>query len=285
MSSDERLGRRVFGAFAIGVFVALVDFVLDVSLVHSTNTPATTVLNDLIIGAAAGLFAYFWMARQAAKNARELATQKLMEETVQKERKRIALDLHDTVCQAQAAAIMQLECAGDSLDDRSRVAREQVVRALQLLRGSMTEMRCALWDLYPEEIRKVHLKGALEGLIKDLTAGKDLTARLSLGGTMRELPPEIEKGLLRISQEALSNVVRHARAHEVQIELILDPQRARLRVRDDGLGFHPHVQPRTFGLASMQDRTKALGGVWTIHSEPGRGTEVQASIPIPPAIN
>jgi signal transduction histidine kinase len=159
MSSDEKLERRVFGAFAIGIFVAMVDFVLDVSLVHSTNTPATTVLNDLIIGTAAGLFAYFWMARQAAKNARELATQKLMEKTVHRERKRIAMDLHDTVCQAQAAAIMQLECAGDSLDDHSGIARQQVLRALQLLRGSMTEMRCALWDLYPEEKQKVHLKG------------------------------------------------------------------------------------------------------------------------------
>lgn len=146
-------------------------------------------------------------------------------------------------------------------------------------------MRRSLWDLYPEEAQKVHMKRALEGLIEDLTAGNGLTARLSLGGTIRRLPPEIERGLLRISQEALANVVRHAQAHEVYVELILDSQHARLCVRDDGLGFQPERIPGTYGLNSMQDRTRALGGEWTIHSEPGHGTEILASIPIPPAGN
>ena len=100
-------------------------------------------------------------------------------------------------------------------------------------------MRCALWDLYPEELQKADLRSAIETLIKDLTAGNGLIVRFSFGGTIRRLPPETEKGLLRISQEALSNVVKHARAHEVQIELFLDAQRARLCVKDDGRGFQP----------------------------------------------
>ena len=284
MLPDEKRARRVVGAFVLGVFVALVNFVLDVSIVRLGVVPHTTVLNDLIIGAAAGFFAYIWMARQTAKTELELSTQKLMEETVQKERKRIALELHDTVCQAQTAAIMHLECAGDSLDENPE-AREQVFRALQLVRGSMTEMRCALWDLYPEELEKADLRSAIESLVKDLTAGNGLIVEFSLDGMIRRLPPETEKGLLRISQEALSNVVKHAQAHEVRIELFLDSQRARLSVKDDGHGFQPELQPGSFGLSSMQDRTKALGGVWTIHSELGRGTEVHASIPIPPATN
>lgn len=284
MLRDTNFGRRVIGALALGAFVALVNYVLDISFVRLGIAPATTALNDLIIGAAAGSFAYFWMSRQIAKNEETLSSQKLMEETVQSERKRIALELHDTVCQAQAAAIMHLECAGDSLDGNSE-AREHVFRALQLVRESMTEMRCALWDLFPEELQKIHLKGAMEHLLKDLVAGNGLTARFSLEGMIRPLPPEIEKVLLRISQEALSNVVKHAQAREVQVELFLDSQRARLCVKDDGLGFEPQEDGGSFGLTSMQDRAKALGGVWTIHSEPGRGTEVQASIPIPPTIN
>ena len=104
-------------------------------------------------------------------------------------------------------------------------------------------------------------------------------------GAVRPLPPDMEKCLLRISQEALSNVVKHAQAHEVQIELFFDSQLARLCVKDDGQGFQTESAPGSFGLTSMEDRTKALGGVWTIHSEPGRGTEVHASIPIPPAMN
>ncbi|HXQ38393.1 MAG TPA: histidine kinase, partial [Anaerolineales bacterium] len=213
MSPDEKLGRRVIGAFLLGAFVALINFALDVSLIRLGITPHTYALNNLIIGAAAGLLAYIWMARQNARNELELSTQKLSEEILQKERKRIALELHDTVCQAQTGAIMHLECAGDSLGE-SPEARKQVFRALHLIRGSMTEMRCALWDLYPEELEKVHLKGAMESLVKDLTTVNGLTAHFSVGGMIRPLPLEVERGLLRISQEALSNVVKHAQPRE-----------------------------------------------------------------------
>jgi len=284
MSPDEKLGSHILGSFAIGVFVALGNYALDVSFLHLGVTPATTVLNDLIIGGAAGILAFFWVSRQDAKNELELTAEKTTQEAVHKERKRMALELHDTVCQAHTAAIMHLECASDSLGE-DLVAREHVIRALQLVRGSMTEMRCALWDLYPEELQKADLKNAIESLIKDLTTGNGLRVQFSLDGMIRRLPPQTEKGLLRISQEALSNVVKHAQAHEVQIELFLDSQRARLCVKDDGQGFLPELNSESFGLASMEDRTKALGGVWTIQSEPGRGTEIHASIPIPPAMN
>ena len=176
---------------------------------------------------------------------------------------------------------MHLELAGDFLGDNP-AARTHVHRALQLVRGSMTEMRCALWDLYPEELEKLDLKNAIELLVKDLTADNGLSVQFSLDGKIRRLPLDIEKVLLRISQEALSNIVKHAQAREVRVDLFLDAERARLSVKDDGQGFQPDLNAGSFGLTSMQDRTKALGGIWTIHSEPGRGTEVHASIPIPP---
>jgi signal transduction histidine kinase len=284
MSPDENFGRRIIGSFLLGIFVALINYILDVSFIRLRVLPATTVLNDLIIGATAGLLAYFWMARQFARDALELSADKLREEAVHMERKRMALELHDTVCQAHTGAIMHLECVIDSKGD-NLAALGHLHRALQLVRGSMTEMRCALWDLYPEELQKADLKSAMESLVKDLTAGNALTVQFSLDGMIRRLPAETEKCLLRISQEALSNVVKHAQARQVRIDLFLDAQRARLTVKDDGQGFQPELNPGSFGLTSMEDRTKSLGGVWTIHSEPGRGTEVHASIPIPPATN
>jgi signal transduction histidine kinase len=287
MSPDERLLRRVVGFFVFGIVIALANYALDVyfaRLIRLGAVPATTVLNDVIIGGAAAVLAYISVSRQDSKHALELLTERLTQEAVHNERKRIALELHDTVCQAHTGAIMHLELAGDS-QGKDLQAREHVLRALQLVRGSMTEMRCALWDLYPEELQKLDLKNAIESVVKDLTSGNPFSVQLSFEGISRRLPAQIERGLLRISQEALSNVVKHAQAHEVRIELSLDSQQARLCVKDDGQGFHPELNPGTFGLASMQDRTKALGGVWTIHSEPGRGTEVHASIPIPPGIN
>jgi signal transduction histidine kinase len=281
MSPDERFGRRIIGSFVLGVCVALANFVVDLSFTRMGSARDTNVLNDLIIGAAAALLAYVWVSRQDAKHALELSREKLMQEVIDAERKRIALELHDTVCQAHSGMIMHLELAGDSLGE-NLAAQTHVHRALQLVRGSMAEMRCALWDLYPEELEKVDLKNAIETLVKDLTADNGLSVQFSLDGKIRRLPPNIEKGLLRISQEALSNIAKHAQAREVRIDLFIDSERARLSVKDDGLGFQPDLNAGSFGLTSMQDRTKALGGVWTIHSEPGHGTQVHASIPIPP---
>lgn len=284
MSPDERLGRRIIGSFVLGLGIAMANFALDRLFARMGAARDTNILNDLIIGAAAAVLAYVWVSRQDVKHALELSREKLMQEAIQAERKRMALELHDTVCQAHTGSIMHLELAGDFLDDNP-AARTHVHRALQLVRGSMTEMRCALWDLYPEELEKLDLKNAIELLVKDLTADNGLSVQFSLDGKIRRLPLDIEKGLLRISQEALSNIVKHAQAREVRIDLFLDSERARLSVKDDGQGFQPDLNAGSFGLTSMQDRTKAMGGIWTIHSEPGHGTEVHASIPIPPVMS
>jgi signal transduction histidine kinase len=148
----------------------------------------------------------------------------------------------------------------------------------------MAEMRCALWDLYPEELAKVDLTSAIEAMANDLVAANGLDVRCSFDGIVRRLPPEAERGLLRISQEALSNVLKHARASEVRIDLSFDAHQARLSVRDDGRGFQVDRHPAGLGLTSMQNRTSALGGEWAISSGAGRGTEVRVSIPIPPAM-
>ena len=282
MSPEESLGRRIVGSFVFGLFVAVSNFGLDRLFARMGAARDTNVLNDLLIGAAAALLGYIWMSRQEVKHNLELSKEKLMQEAIQGERKRMAFELHDTVCQAHTAAIMHLELAGDTLGE-NLAASEHLNRALNLVRGSTTEIRCALWDLYPEELQKVGLKKAIEHLVKDLTADSRMDVQFSLTGKIHELPPEVEKGLLRISQEALSNVVKHAQAREVRIELVLDSRRARLSVKDDGQGFEPELSSGSLGLTSMRNRTKTLGGVWTIQSEPGRGTEVNASIPIPPA--
>ena len=280
MPSDKKLGWRILGSLVLGAVVGFANFALDVSFSRFHKAPATTVFNDLIIGAAAGLLAYIWVTRQTARHSSELSREKLTQEAIHRERKRMALDLHDTVCQAHTAAVMHLECTQDSPEINPE-AREHLNRALQLVRSATTEMRCVLWDLYPEEMQKTDLRTAMEYLAKNLTAGTGLNVQVSVDGNVQRLPQNIESGLLRISQEALSNVVKHAHAHDVCIELVADSEQARLRVKDDGQGFRAELETGTFGLTSMEIRTKALGGAWAIHSEPGRGTEICVAIPIP----
>lgn len=281
MSPNEKLARRIIGSLALGVLVALANLALDVLFSRRDGAHATIALNDMIIGAAAALLGYIWVSRRDAKHAQELLTERRMEEAIHEERKRIALEIHDTVGQAHAGAIMHMELAGSFLGANA-AASEHVHRALQLVCGSMTEMRCALWDLYPEELEKLDLRSALECLVKDLTASKGPAIHLSTDGLTRRIPMEVVKALLRICQEAVSNSVKHSKAHEVRIDLRFDSRVARLRVEDDGDGFQPEEYSESFGLISMRNRAQSLGGMWAIHSEPGRGTDVHASIPIPP---
>lgn len=284
LRSNERFATRILGSVGLGLLVGLANFALDRAFDRMGVERATTVLNDVAIGAAAALLAYIWASRQAARQAVALAEEVRLQAALEAERKRIALELHDAVGQAHAGAVLRLECARDALD-RAAPARDDVDRALQLVRASTTEMRCALWDLYPEELQKVSLAGAIESMANDLVAGNGLAVRCSFDGTIRRLPPEAEKGLLRISQEALSNVLKHAQASEVGIGLAFDARRARLSVRDNGRGFEPDRHHQGLGLASMRNRARALGGDLEIAGGAGRGTEVRVSIPIPPAVS
>ncbi len=279
--ANERPGRLILWSIALGVLVGLANVALDRAFDRLGDAPATTVLNDLAIGAATALLAYVWVSREDARRAAALAEEGRLQAALHAERKRIALELHDTVGQAHAGAVLRLESAREALDGGAS-AREDVGKALQLVRASMTEMRCALWDLYPEELQKVSLAGAIESMAHDLAAGNGPTVRCSFDGVVRRLPPEAEKGLLRISQEALSNAIKHAQASVVRIDLRFDAHQARLSVRDDGRGFEPGHHHAGLGLASMQNRASVLGGEWALSSEAGRGTEVRVSIPIPP---
>ncbi len=279
-SAKDTLARRILGSAALGLLVALANFALDRALDRMGIPRATTVLNDFAIGAAAAVLAYIWVSRQAARHAAALDEEVRLQAALDVERKRIALELHDTVGQTHAAAVLHLECASDALDGYA-AARDDVRKALRLVRASTTEVRCALWDLYPEELQKVHLTGAIESMADGLLAGAGLSVRYSFDGAIRRLPPETEKALLRIIQEALANVLKHAQASEVRIDLRFDADHARLSVRDDGRGFEAEREAGSLGLTSMRNRAQALGGEWAISSRPGGGTEVRAAIPIP----
>jgi signal transduction histidine kinase len=284
MTLNEKPGRRIIGTLAIGVFVTLASFSLDLFFDRRDGTLATIAVNDLIIGGAVALLIYVWVSRRDADYAQKLFAERLMNEAIDKERKRMALEIHDTIGQSNAGAIMHMELAIDSLKS-NETAREHVGRALQLVRGSITEMRCALWDLYPEELQKLDLKGAIECLVKDLATSDSLALHFSTAGLVRRLPLETERALLRICQEALANTVKHARARNIKVVLRFAPHEARLDIEDDGQGFLPQETSESLGLISMKNRTQSVGGVCTIRSGPGCGTNISVSIPISPARN
>jgi signal transduction histidine kinase len=113
--------------------------------------------------------------------------------------------------------------------------------------------------------------------------------KFNILGDRRDLPPELEAGILRIFQESMANVRKHAKATEVEVNLTFNEAAAELAVRDNGVGFKPKVsgdvdrgkkKRDTFGLISMRERARGLGGTFEVQSQSGKGTLVKIVIPI-----
>jgi signal transduction histidine kinase len=149
---------------------------------------------------------------------------------------------------------------------------------------SIEQMRDISYRLRPAILEEFGLALALENLAEETAgqAGLDIKTRFNLNC---KLPSEIETAFYRIAQETLTNVIRHAEARRVEIELLQTPLGVCLRVEDDGSGFNPDevvhnlAQPH-LGLINIQERAEMLGGSIAVYSAPGAGTSVQVRIPI-----
>lgn len=217
----------------------------------------------------------------AIENARLL--NRVLDRAVLEERERIARDLHDGLAQVlgyintQALAIKKHLASG-----RQEEARELV--------GTMEEAARHVYGDIREEI--MGLRAAREGLVPSLReylsgygrmAGVVTDVRVSDEAAALRLPGATEIQLLRIIQEALSNVRKHAGAGSATVSLDVAGDELRLEVKDDGRGFDPDSPARTgwprFGLQTMRERAHALGGTFELRSSPGTGTSIVVSVP------
>jgi signal transduction histidine kinase len=199
------------------------------------------------------------------------------------ERNRIARELHDTLAQGFTSVSMQLEAVSAKMGDGGEAAREHLNQARLLVRSSLAEARRSVRDLRSELLDGHDLADALSGVARQLTDGAGVRAEVSVTGTPRRLPEPVEKTLLRVGQEAMTNAVRHAAAESVRVRLDYDAEHVRLEVRDDGGGFQPESGgPASggFGLRGMRERVEEAGGVLLINSRAGAGTEVSATLPL-----
>jgi two-component system NarL family sensor kinase len=197
------------------------------------------------------------------------------------ERNRLAREIHDTLVQGLTGIIMQLETADAFLDgaqpDRGQDALKQ---ALALTRSNLDEARRSVLDLRAAPLEGRSLDKALEALIRDRQTAAKVKIAFEVSGS-RPLPARIEAGLYRIAQEALANVVRHARARHAWVRWLTTPKYTQLVVEDDGMGFDvAQISPDRHGLIGMQERARLLGGTLNLHSRPKRGTQVQVTIPL-----
>jgi len=193
------------------------------------------------------------------------------------ERQRLARDIHDTLAQHFTSIIMHLSAAKHS---NFETVQTQVQQAEESAREGLNEIRRIVWDMQPEQIEKASLVEAVEELAARWSAENSVQVKMKVTGTPLSLTSSAETALLRISQEAMHNINKHAQAKNVNITFSFMDDIFAMDIADDGLGFDPSKTSNGFGLKTMQTRIEELSGTLTIESERGGGTAIAVSLPI-----
>jgi signal transduction histidine kinase len=202
----------------------------------------------------------------------------------EEERKRIARELHDETCQTVAT----LSVAADAALARPPVPdRGRLLEIKALADRALSEVHRVIYDLRPSVLDDLGLASAIRWLGERHLAPLGISLRCEIAGLDERLPVEVETAVFRVVQEALMNVVRHARAETVLVQMERTGGRLEIEVEDDGSGFDPasvttpESSGRGLGLLGIRERVELLGGKVTIDSAPNRGTRVAVSVPIP----
>ncbi len=219
-------------------------------------------------------------------------------QALERERKRIARELHDETSQALTTLIINLEISLSSLGewvddghadpDRLRSLQQRLKDTRDLTETALEEIRKLIFDLRPSILDDLGLVPAMRWYAMNKLESLGMDCRFDVQGSDERLPADTEVALFRIFQEAITNTIKHADAHLVVINLKLSSDRVVLRVADDGSGFEPQGRESPYaglGLFGMQERASLLGGTFEVHSTPGQGTEVIAEIPHPGAMH
>jgi signal transduction histidine kinase len=198
------------------------------------------------------------------------------------ERNRMAREIHDTLTQDFVGTSLQLDLISQQLN-RGKVdaAIEQVKRTRQLVTEGLDEARRSIWELRANHSQDNLPKRLTRVVEREQFAG--LKPRLHIGGAYREVEARVERELLRIAQEALTNVMHHACATEVSVDLHYSSDTLMLTIVDNGVGFYVEDglgKTGHYGLLGMKERASLIDGTLEISSEPGHGTKVTLRVPI-----
>lgn len=203
-------------------------------------------------------------------------------EIILAERTRIARDLHDTMAQGFAGTAFQLEALRSSLADAPAATKRHLDLALTMVRHSFSEAKRAVLNLRSPELENTDLVNAVEESGRQMLAETAVGLIVNTRGKVRRLSAETETQLLRICQEALANVVKHANATRIELLFDFSEREPRIVIKDNGSGFHlESTEARNghhFGLRGMRERMKQLGGRVEIESAPGKGTEIRVHL-------
>jgi signal transduction histidine kinase len=193
------------------------------------------------------------------------------------ERNRLALDLHDSVSQKLFGLLLSAQAAELLFERDPAGAREQVAKLPPLARDALDEMRALIFELRPPDLERDGLCGALRKHVEVVRRIQQQEIALEIDDELSAAPAR-DGEVLRIAQEALQNVIKHAGAGHITVRLHADGTGLVLEIEDDGEGFEPAtpgIRSRRLGLTSMEERAERAGGTLEITSTPGVGTRVR----------
>jgi signal transduction histidine kinase len=197
------------------------------------------------------------------------------------ERQRLAGEIHDTLAQGFSSVIMLLQAAETGLGpDAPEPARRQISLAAETARENLAEARGLVAALAPADLASGNLPGALRRVTERLGAETGIEATFTEDGEPRPLPATLDVVLLRVAQETLANVRKHAEAGTVRVSLRYTGGTVSLQVSDDGGGFAVDGATSGYGLRGMRERLDQVNGRIEVTSGPGAGTCVRAEVPL-----
>jgi signal transduction histidine kinase len=202
---------------------------------------------------------------------------------VLEERQRLARDLHDSVTQLVFSLTLIAQSVGAAYRRDPVEGERRIARVVELSQQSLAEMRALLAELRPAGPVPNGLVPALQKHFERVESREKLSIEFDAASYAAHAR-DYEEALYRIVQEALNNVIKHARANRVSVHLAQPDGQVKLTIADDGQGFDPSAQPvpgqdSGLGLVGIRERVDHLGGTFSIDSAPGRGTTVAVVLP------
>ena len=195
------------------------------------------------------------------------------------ERSRIAREIHDGIAQSIYTLSLQLETCVELAARRSEDVKRRLEDLVGLSKETLLEVRHYIFDLKPYLAGEKGVASMLESQIREFGNVAGIPTSLDISGEQRQVPTPVATCLFRVTQEALANAFKHAQATSVKIRLDFAVDQVQLSVQDDGQGFDPVESPSGYGLHNMRARAEESGGSLKLMSSPGKGTQVEISIP------
>jgi PAS domain S-box-containing protein len=219
--------------------------------------------------------------RKEAEEVLSSVSQRLIE-AQEKERTRIARELHDDVSQRLSVLVMQLLSLQESVPESETVAKDQIEEAIRGTTDLADDVQALSHRLHSSKLEILGLTVAAESFCKELSVRQNVEIEIHSENVPRDLSPEISLCLFRVLQESVQNAAKYSGVRQFAVNLEATPDEVWLSVHDSGSGFDPKLTANRHGLGliSMTERLKSVEGQLVITSKPGEGTTILARVPL-----